>query len=90
MRFVHDGTKIEDLFFCENLNRTISKRYHPMCEEFFSKHVLEIKVIDSVYTDGAPAMFGNIFFVLVNQDNPNLQGTHCFLYRHSLISKISL
>ena len=78
MRFVHDGTKIEDFFFCENLKRTISKRYLSMCEELFSKHDLEIQIIDSVYTDGIPAMLGNIFFVLVNQDNSHLQGTHCF------------
>ena len=57
-----------------------------MCEEFFSKHDLEIQIIDSVYTDGAPAMLG-FFFVLLNQDNAHLQGTHCFLYRHALISK---
>ena len=33
MRFVHDGTKIKD-FFCEILNRTISKKYPQMYEEF--------------------------------------------------------
>ena len=66
--------------FCENLNRTISKRNFPMCEEFLSKHDLEIQIIDSVYTDGTLAMLANIYFVLVNQDNPNLEGTHCFLY----------
>ena len=62
MKFVHDGTKIE-FFICENLNRTISKRYLPMCEQFFSKHHLEIQIIDSVYTDGAPTMLGISFFV---------------------------
>ena len=46
MRFVHDGTKI-DLFFCENLIRTISKRYLSMCEEFISKHDLMIQNIGS-------------------------------------------
>ena len=61
---MHDDTKIEDLFFCKNLNRTISKRYLPMCKGFFSKHDLKIKIIDSVYTDGAPVMLGNIFFCL--------------------------
>ena len=77
--------KYKIYFFNENLNRTISKRYLPMCEEFFSKHDLEIQVINSVYTDGAPAMLG-IFF-LSNQDNPPLQGTHCFFYRTALTLK---
>ena len=55
-----------------------------MCEEFFSKHNLEIQIIVSVYTEGFPAW---IFFVLLNQVNPHLQGTHCFLYLHAFISK---
>ena len=71
------------------MNRKISKRYIPMCEEFFSKYNLEIQIIDSVYTDGTPAMFG-FFSVLLNHDNPLLQGTHCFLYRHALILKLLL
>ena len=87
MRFVQDSTQIEDIFFCENWNRTISKRYLPMCEEFFSKHDLEIQIIDSVYTDGAPCYVENIFFVWLNQDISHLQRTHCFLYRQTLISK---
>ena len=57
-----------------------------MLEDFFSKYDLEIQIIDCVYTYGAPAMMG-FFFVLVNQDNPHLQGTYCFLYRHALILK---
>ena len=63
MRFVQDGTKIEDFFLCENLNRTISKRYIPICEEFFLKHDLEIKIIDSVSTDGAPCYVVKYFFL---------------------------
>ena len=57
-----------------------------MCEDFFSKHDLEIEIIDSVYTDSAPAMLGT-FFLLLKQDNPHFQGTHCFLYRHALMTK---
>ena len=57
-----------------------------MCKEFFSKHDLEIKIIDSVYTDSALAVL-ETFIVLLNKDNPFLQGTHCFLYLHAFISK---
>ena len=63
MRFVQDGTKIEDIFFSENLNRTISKRYIPICEDFFSKHDLEIQIIKLVYTDNAPCYVENIFLL---------------------------
>ena len=62
MRFVYDGTKIEDFFFVKILIEPLSKRYLPMCEEFFSKHNLEIKIIVSVYTEGFPAW---IFFCFV-------------------------
>ena len=71
--------------FCENLNRTISKRYLLKCKEFFSKHDLAVKIIDSVYTNGASAML--VVLVLLNQDTPHLQGSHCFLNLHALISK---
>ena len=30
-----------------------------MCEVFFVKHDLDIQIIGSVFTDGAPAMLGN-------------------------------
>ena len=86
MRFVHVGTK-KKIFFCENLNRTISKRYLPMCKEFFLEDDLEIQIINSVYTDGAPTMLGKIFCVLINQDNTHLQATHFFHYRHAFVSK---
>ena len=33
-----------------------------MCDEFFLKHDLEIQNIDSVYTDGAPAMLEIFLF----------------------------
>ena len=63
MRFVHDGTKIE-FFICENLNRTISKRYLQMFEEVFSKHDLEIQINDFLYTDGTPTMLGSSYMFL--------------------------
>ena len=43
---------------------TVSKKYLPSEKNLFSKHDLEIKIIDSVYTDGAPAIFG-IYFCFV-------------------------
>ena len=57
---------------------------------YFAKHDLDIQVIGSVCTDGAPAMLGNksFFFELLKQDIPPLQGTPCFVHRHALSSQI--
>ena len=58
-----------------------------MCQEFFAKHDLDMQVIGSVCTDGAPAMLGNkpFFFALLKQDILHMQCTHCFLHRHAKI-----
>ena len=34
-----------------------------MRQEFFSKHDLEIQIFESVYTDGAPAVLENFYFI---------------------------
>ena len=61
---MHDVIKIKDIFFCENLDRPLVKDTFQHEKNLFSKHDLEIKIIDSVYTDGAPAIFG-IYFCFV-------------------------
>ena len=45
-----------------------------------------MQVIGSVCTDG---VLGNkrVFFALLKQDISHLQGTYCFLHRHTLASK---
>ena len=57
--------------------------------DFFVKHDLDIQIINSVFTDGAPAILGNNsrFFALSKQEILHLQDTHCFPYRHALASK---
>ena len=90
VRYVHDGAIMEDFLFCEDLKRTTKGKDIFQCvKNFFAKHDLDIQIIGSVCTDGAPAMLGNKsgFFALLKQDIPHLQGTHCFLHRHALASK---
>ena len=56
---------------------------------FFCENDLDIQIIGSVCTDGAPAMLGNKsgLFALLKQYFPHLQGTQCFLHRHALALK---
>ena len=62
MRFVCDGTKIEDFFFVKIWIEPLVKNIFKCVRNFYSKQDLEIQIIDSVYTDAAPAMLRNIFF----------------------------
>ncbi|XP_037779480.1 protein ZBED8-like [Penaeus monodon] len=59
-------------------------------KDFFAKYELDLQIISSVCTDGAPAMLGNksVFFSLMKQEIPHLLGTHCFLHRHALPPKL--
>ena len=59
MKFVHDGTKIEDLFFVKIEIEPLIKDMQRILFETWPK----VPIIDSVYTDGTPAMLGNTFFV---------------------------
>ena len=88
-RYVHDGA-IKNFLFCEELKTTTkAKDVFQFVKDFFAKYELDIQIIGSVCTDGAPAMLGNKsgFFALMKQEIPHLQGTHSFLHRHALASK---
>lgn len=90
VRYIHNGGIMEDFLFCEDLETTTrGKDVFQYVKNFFIKYDLDIKIIGSVCTDGAPAMLGNKsgFFALMKQEIPHLQGTHCFLHRHALASK---
>ena len=80
MRFMQDGTKIENFCFCENMNRIINKEYNPICEELFSKHDLEIQVIDSMYTDSAHCYAGKYLFCLVKSGYFPFAGYSLFFF----------
>uniref|UniRef100_UPI00358EA82C protein FAM200C-like n=1 Tax=Myxine glutinosa TaxID=7769 RepID=UPI00358EA82C len=90
VRHVNDGAVKEDFLFCEDLKTSLTaKDVMQLVKDFFAKHDLDIKVIGSVCTDGAPAMLGNKsgFSALMKKEIPDLQVTHCFLHRHALASK---
>uniref|UniRef100_UPI00358E7D1C protein FAM200C-like n=1 Tax=Myxine glutinosa TaxID=7769 RepID=UPI00358E7D1C len=93
VRYVNDGAVKEDFLFCEDLKTsTTAKDVMQLVKDLFAKHDLDIKVIGSVCTDGAPAMLGNKygFSALMKKEIPDLQVTHCFLHRHALASKTLL
>ncbi|KAF2356022.1 hypothetical protein FHG87_013220 [Trinorchestia longiramus] len=87
--YVHDNIIEEDFLFSEELKTTTNEKdIFQLVKNFFAKHKLSIQIIGSVFTDGAPAMLEkNQFFALMEQEIPQLQGTVCFLHRHSLPSK---
>ena len=67
VRYAHDGSIKEDFLICEDLQRTTKAKDIFQCVKiFFAKHDLDMQVIGSVCTDGAPAMLGNksVFFLL--------------------------
>ena len=51
---------------------------------------LNWKKLAGVCSDGAPALLGSrsAFISLVKHKNPNVLGTHCFIHREALASKI--
>ncbi|XP_076329566.1 protein FAM200C-like [Tachypleus tridentatus] len=90
VRYVHDGAIMEDFRFCKDLKTTTKGKDVFQCvKDFFAKYDLDIQIIGSGCTDGAPDILGNKsgFFALMKQEIPHLQGTHCFLHRHALASK---
>ena len=58
---MHDGTVIEDSLLGKDLKRATKAKDIFQCVNIFFKHNLEIQIICSVCTDGAPVMLGNIF-----------------------------
>ena len=81
VRYVHDGSIKEDFLFCEDLQRTTKAKDTFQCvKNFFAKHDLDMQVIGSVCTDGAPAMLGNksVFFCFVKTGYSALAGYSLF------------
>jgi len=80
----------ENFIFFEKLKTTNeAKDVFQFVTDFFAKHELDVQIIDSVCTSGAPALLRNKsgFSVLMKQEITHLQGTHCFVHRNALASK---
>ena len=80
----------EEFLFCQPLPRTTTaKDIFKLVKEFFIKHNLDIKVIGSVCSDGAPAMLGNRsgFAAMLKEEISELKITHCLLHRQALAFK---
>lgn len=90
VRYVRAQTVREDFLFCRSIETTTTaKDVLRILEDFFRENDLDLAIIGSVCTDGAPAMLGNRsgFCTLMKKKIPGLQSTHCFLHRHALAAK---
>ena len=82
--------KLRKSFF---LSTTIKDNNREGCiqtsQRFLDKHNLNLKMICSICTDGAPAMLGNYsgFAAMLKKEIPELKVTHCLLHRQALAFK---
>ncbi|XP_028966643.1 protein ZBED8-like [Galendromus occidentalis] len=90
VRYEKNGSIREDLLLCRTLDTTTTAEdVRRVVKEFFESKSLDLGIIGSICTDGAPAMLGNKsgFCALMKQEIPGLQITDCFLHRHALAAK---
>ena len=90
VRYAKGETVCENFLFCKPLQKTTTALdIFNMVKEFFFKHELDMSLIGSICTDGAPAMLGNRsgFAALLKQKLPTLKVTHCMIHRQALTSK---
>jgi len=93
VRYVKDKSVVEVFLFCASLKTTTTAiDVFELVKNFFSENDIDLQMIGSVCTDGAPSMLGNRsgFAALMKREIPTLQATHCFLHRHALAVKTSL
>ena len=90
VRDIHSQVIKEDLLFCRPLETsTKAADVLKLMEDFFEEEELDWNKLDSVCTDGAPAVLGarSGFLELVKRKNSNVVGTHCFIHRKALASR---
>ena len=89
--FVYKEKKVEEEFlFCQPLPKTTTaKDIFKLVKKIFIKHNLDIKMIGSVCSGGAPAMLGNRygFATMLKAKIPELKVAHCLLQRQALAFK---
>ena len=85
-----DKTIKEEFLFCKSLQTTATARdVFNSVKEFFKDHNIDLSLIGSICTDGAPAMLGNCsgFAALLKKEVPTLKVAHCMIYWQVLASK---
>ena len=90
VRYVKDKTVREEFVFCKPLQTTATAGdIFNLVKEFFKYYNINISLIGSICTDGAPAMLGNHsgFAALLKKEVPTLKVTHCMIHRQVLASK---
>ncbi|XP_013789881.1 protein ZBED8-like [Limulus polyphemus] len=90
VRYVKNEEVLEHILFCESLKTTTKgQNVFDLIKEFFLKHGLDMNIVGSICTGGAPAMLGNRsgFAALMKRKIPEVRVTHCMLHRYALATK---
>ena len=91
IRYVHADTITEEFLLCESLPQHAKPTdVLEMLNNFSgNQNFAWKKKIESLCTDGAPAMLNKTsgFAALVKKEPPQVNVTHCFLHRYPLASK---
>ncbi|XP_029648411.1 protein ZBED8-like [Octopus sinensis] len=90
IRFIGGNQIINQFFCCEEMPLT-TRGQHILdtLSAYLKKWNLSWNSCVGICTNGAPSMIGSIkgFVSLIQQQNPNIIRTHCFLHREVLVSK---
>ncbi|XP_076610612.1 zinc finger BED domain-containing protein 5-like [Chaetodon auriga] len=90
VRFVDGDTIRENFLFCKALpGKTTGEEIFRVTSEYLEKGGFKWENCTSVCTDGAAAMVGRTkgFVSRVEEKNPDVIITHCFLHREALVAK---
>ena len=90
VRFVVGETIRENFLFCKAMpDKTTGEEIFRVTSEHLEQGGLQWLSCVSICTDGAAAMVGRIksFVSRVQEKNPNVVVTHCFLHRKALVTK---
>ncbi|XP_013775849.1 protein ZBED8-like [Limulus polyphemus] len=90
VRYVKNEEVLEHILFCEPLKTTTKdQNVFALIKEFFLKDGLDMNIVGSICTDGAPAMLGNQsrFAALIKREIPEVRVTHYLLHRYALAAK---
>ncbi|XP_060868637.1 SCAN domain-containing protein 3-like [Metopolophium dirhodum] len=68
---------------------TTGRDVFDVINKYFKNYGISWTSCVSICTDGAPSMTGSIkgFITIAENQNPNINTTHCFLHREALVAK---
>ena len=89
-RFVKENAIVEEFLFCQEVKeRTKAKDVFDLVNAFLRENSIAWNKVESVCTDGAPAMIGYRpgFVALIKQVAPHIVSNHCAIHQYALACK---